>query len=206
MQAIRLCAFLLCATAWAWGHDSEPINTEFASPFALQSGNIQFGFQHFRDLESFNVVAIELEYGFAPRMQFSLIFPLTRLDDGENMHVRPGNIELGFRYLLAGGSNRRFAVSANAEAGLPTGDKQVSERAYELGGAIHIDTHPAARVWTHTNLGYETPVARFEEKEKSFFYRFAVMYEATEELRPVLELVGVHDFDPRRRKPPSCRN
>ncbi|MGH9651768.1 MAG: hypothetical protein ACRD3I_15050, partial [Terriglobales bacterium] len=47
---------------------------------------------------------------------------------------------------------------------------------------------------THANLGYETPVARYDEKERNFVYKFAAMVEASEKFRPVVELVGVHDF------------
>ena len=74
------------------------------------------------------------------------------------------------------------------------GDKRVAERAYEVGAAIHIDTHLLRRLWTHANLGYETPVARFEEKKKTFFYRFAAMYHASKLVQPVLEMVGEREF------------
>ncbi|HSA93583.1 MAG TPA: hypothetical protein VLE48_11275 [Terriglobales bacterium] len=186
-------AFLLCCTE-GFAHDSEPINTEFAAPFARGSGNLQFGAQYFRDEPVYDVVPVEFEWGFAPRMQLSVATPLTRRDEDGRTDIRPGNVEIAYRYLLAGGSHRKFAVSINPEATLPTGDKRVAERAYELGAAIHIDTHLLRRLWTHTNLGYETPVARFEEKEKTFFYRFAAMFHASKRMQPVLEVVGDREF------------
>jgi hypothetical protein len=195
-SCIRRCcaiAFLLgCVPAFA--HDSEPINTEFAAPFARGSGNIQFGAQYFRDGESYDAVPVEFEWGFAHRMQFSLSAPLTRRDEPGRTLIRPGNVEIAYRYLLAGGSHRKFAVSLNPEITLPVGDKRVAERAYEVGGAIHVDTHPCRRLWTHANLGYETPITRFAEKEKLFFYRFAAMYHASKLVQPVLEVVGDHEF------------
>ena len=191
----RCCAIaILFCCAEAFAHDSEPINTEFAAPFARGSGNIQFGAQYFRGEESYDAVPIEFEWGFAHRMQFSLSAPLTRKDAAGRTDIRPGNVEVAYRYLLAGGGHRRFAVSLNPEITLPVGDKRVAERAFEVGGAVHVDFHPARRLWTHLNLGYETPVARFEEKEKIFFYRFAAMYHASKFVQPVLEVVGEREF------------
>ncbi len=186
-------AFLLCC-AEGFAHDSEPINTEFAAPFARGSGNIQFGAQYFRDESAYDVVPVEFEWGFAHRMQFSVAAPFTRREEDGRTDVRPGNVEIAYRYLLAGGSRRKFAVSINPEVTLPVGDKRVAERAYELGAAIHVDTHPLRRLWTHANLGYETPVAHFEQKDKIFFYRFAAMYHASKFVQPVLEVVGEREF------------
>lgn len=192
--ALRVLAFAFLLTGVAAAHDSEPINTAFAAPFALRAGNLQFGFQYFREVANYDVVPITFECGFAPRMQFSVDAPLTRLDTASNTFVRPGNISLGYRYLLAGSNDRRFAVSINPELTFPSGDKQVSERAWEGGMFVHLDTHFWEKFWTHTNLGYETPFANFEAKTKDFVYRFAGMYEAHEQVQPVLELVGDHEY------------
>lgn len=189
-----LLALAMLAAPRARAHDSEPINTEFAAPFAYKAGNLQFGAQYAHNLRSYDVANFEFEYGVWRRMQFSISAPFTRAEDSGKTHVRPGNVEIAYRYLLAGGSEHRFALSINPEVTLPVGDKRVAERAFEVGGALHLDLHPADRLWTHLNLGYETPVARFEEKEKVFFYRAAAMYHASERLQPVLELVGEHGF------------
>lgn len=183
---------LLCSSLWA--HDAEPINTEFATPFARGAGNLQLGFQYFRGENSFDVAPFTLEYGFAPRMQFSVEAPLTRSRQLDGNFVRPGNVELGYRFLLAGSNERRFAVSLNPELTLPVGDKRVAERAVEIGGFLNLDYRLAEDWYTHTNIGYETPVTRFDEKEKNIIYRSAIMYELRENMRPVLEFVGEHDF------------
>ncbi|HTK96199.1 MAG TPA: hypothetical protein VL382_11245, partial [Terriglobales bacterium] len=192
-----LLAVVLACIVPARAHDSEPINTEFAAPFTLKAGNIQFGAQWFRDGGLYEAGPMAFEYGFAPRQQFSIELPMLRSDEPGKTLVRPGNLQLGYRYLLAGGMERKFAVSLNPSLGIPSGDKRVAERAWTVGGAVHLDTHLADRFFTHTNIGYETPVADFIEKEKNFFYRFAAMYEATESFQPVLELVGEHDFHSR---------
>ncbi len=191
---VRLLAVALLLAGAAAAHDSEPINTEFASPFALRAGNLQFGFQYLRNAGNYEAVPLDFEYGFAPRMQFSISAPFTRLDDGGQTYIRPGNLEFGYRYLLAGGNERKFAISINPELGVPSGDKRVAERAWEGGAFLHIDTHFVDKLWTHANLGYATPFANFEEKSKDFIYRFALMYEAHERVQPVLEFVGDHDY------------
>src|SRR5512140_2633055 len=177
---LRLLALALLLAGLAVAHDSEPINTEFAAPFALRAGNIQFGFQYLRDGGNYEAVPLDFEYGFARRMQFSVSTSLTRLDDGGRTYIRPGNLEVGYRYLLAGSNDRKFAISINPELGIPSGDKRVSERAWEGGAFLHLDTHFVDKVWTHANIGYATPLAHFQEKTKDFIYRFAVMYEAHE--------------------------
>lgn len=178
----------------ARAHDSEPIHTEFAAPFTLKAGNIQFGTQWLKDGGVYEALPTAFEYGFARRQQISIEWPLLRADlPGETL-IRPGNIELQYRYLLAGGIDHKFALSVNPSLGIPSGDKRVADRAWGVGGAIHLDTHLAGRFFTHMNLGYETPVANFEEKEKNFFYKFAAMYEASERFHPILELLGEHDF------------
>jgi hypothetical protein len=178
----------------AVAHDSEPINTEFAAPFTRHAGNFQTGFQYLWGTDLHDVVPLTFEYGFATRQQISIEMPVLCGHEPGRTLFRPGNLELQYRYLLAGGAERRFALSVNPSIGIPSGDKRLAERAWEVGGAVHLDTHLADRVFTHMNIGYETPVAHFEEKEKNFFYKFAAMYEASERVQPVLEFVGEHDF------------
>lgn len=190
-------ALCLCLAGAAHAHDSEPINTEFASPFAPGAGNLQFGTQYIWDAESFETVPVEFEMGLLPRTQIALGFPVNRLREYGDTRYGAGNLEVAFRYLLAGSSKHRFAISLNPEVTIPSGDRDVSEAAWEAGGAIHIDTNPAKRLWTHTNLGYETTVADFEHREKTFFYRFAAMFEAAHWVQPVIELVGEHEFEER---------
>lgn len=192
--ALRLAALAILLAGAAAAHDSEPINTEFAAPFALRAGNVQFGFQYFRDGGNYDAVPLTFEYGFAPRMQFSIDAPLSRLDTATNTYVRPGNIELGYRYLVAGANECKFALSINPVLTAPSGDKRVSDSAWEGGLFVHLDTHLSEQWWTHTNVGYETPFANFEAKTKDLVYRFAAMYEAHERVQPVLELIGDHEY------------
>ena len=194
-KSLRLLVLAMLLAGVASAHDSEPINTEFAAPFARHAGNLQFGFQYLRDGMTYDAVPLDFEYGFASRMQFSISVPLTRLDDSGKTYIRPGNIEFGYRYLVAGGNDRKFALSLNPELEVPSGDKRVAERAWDGGLFLHLDTHLIEKVWTHTNVGYATPFAGFEEKAKDFVYKFAVMYEAHERFQPVLELIGDHDYN-----------
>jgi hypothetical protein len=192
--ALLLIFFALMFIVPASAHDSEPINTEFAAPFARGSGNLQFGFEYFWNTDLHDTVPLAFEYGFASRQQLSIELPVLCAHEPGRTLFRPGNIELQYRYLVAGGAERKFALSLNPSLGVPSGDKRLAERAWEVGGAIHLDTHLHDRWFTHMNIGYETPVAGFEEKEENFFYKVAAMYEASERVQPVVEFVGEHDF------------
>lgn len=184
----------LALAAPAAAHDSEPINTEFAAPFARHAGNLQTGFEYFSGTSVHDGIPLTFEYGFADRQQLALELPILCGHEPGGLLFRPGNLELQYRYLVAGGAERKFALSLNPSLGIPSGDKRLAERAWEAGGALHLDTHLLDRFFTHMNVGYVTPFANFEEKEKNLFYKFAAMYEATEHFQPVVEFLGEHDF------------
>lgn len=193
--------FLFCVWVFAVGvcsvafcHDKEPLNTNFAAPFARGSGNLQVKLQYFHNLNSYEFSPVEFEYGFASRQQLSVGTAIVRSDDGNHLHFRPGNLEVAYRLLVAGDNRRKFAVSINPELELPTGDKRVSERSWTAGGTINVDTHPARRWWTHANVGYFTQVARIEEREKLVVYHSAVMFDAHAAFAPVLEVIGETDI------------
>src|SRR5512136_881538 len=110
-HALRL-AFVLLLTTAGFAHDSEPINTDFASPLATGSANLQLGVNYFHgETNAYDLFPMTLEYGFHRRMQFSVTFPVARLDHPGATYVRPGNLEVEYRYLLAGGNERKFALS-----------------------------------------------------------------------------------------------
>jgi len=187
-----LFAFPLLAVA----HESEPINTEFASPLARRTANLNLDFQHFRGRVDEDIAGIDFEYGVASRMQFAAGFPLAHrsLSSGQSV-TGAGNLSLSYRYLLAGGNKKVFAVSINPEAEFPTGNPGIAERAYSTGAAIHVDAHRGDKLWFHSNWGYETPVAHFDEKENNFNFAMAGMYKVTESLHSVIEVFGRHEFN-----------
>lgn len=190
-----LIAFLLLLPSLATAHDSEPINTDFASPLARGTANLNFDLKHFRKSTEEELGAIGFEYGVARRMQFSLDMPLVRrVYDPTRSVIGAGNLSFQYRYLLAGGNERPFAISINPEVEFPTGNHGAADRAYTAGAAIHLDAHHGDKLWLHSNWGYETPVAHFDEKEKDFNFALAGMYELTEKLHSVLEVFGNHDF------------
>ncbi len=194
MRMARLFVVVFTLATFCAAHDTEPINTNFAAPFARGAGNIQWRLQAFRHLPLYDFIPVELEYGFAPRQQFSAGIPLVRFDSGNGTYYRPGNIEFEYRLLIAGDNRRKFALSLNPGAELPTGDKRVSESAWTAGGTVNLDTHVSTRWWTHSNIGYFTQVAHIADREKTLVYNNAIMYELSERLRPVLEVVGTTDF------------
>lgn len=194
-RTIIFFALLLLFPNLATAHDSEPINTDFASPLARGTANLNFNLQHFRNSTDEELAALGFEYGIARRMQFSIDMPLARrVYDPTRSVIGAGNLLLGYRYLLAGGNERPFAISINPEAALPTGNHGAVDAGYTAGAAIHVDAHHGDRLWLHSNWGYETAVAHFDEKEKDFNFAVAGMYELTEQLHSVFEVFGSHDF------------
>ncbi len=195
LKTALVCLWCLALDSTAAAHDSEPINTEFASPLARRTANLNFDLQHFGGNPSETFVLLGLEYGVARRMQLGAELPVWRrvTVDGTSA-TGVGNLSLSYRYLLAGGNERRFAVSINPEAELPTGNASVAERAYTAGASLHVDAHRGEKLWLHSNLGYQTAVAHFVEKSKDFNFAVAGMYELTEKWHPVVELFGHHGF------------
>ena len=178
----------------AQAHRLEPINTEFASPFEPGTGNVQIGYQYFRTAGFFTqhqIPLLQLEYGFAPRFQFTVEFPVLRNKfAAEPAHTGAGNLEFGVRYLLAGGLEESYALSVNAIVEAPSGEAAVAERATTVGGRLHLDKSFGEAIFTHFNFGYRTSVNRFVEKEKSIEYSGAVIWAATLRWNLGVELVG----------------
>ena len=193
-RAGLVCLCLLAFASTASAHDSEPINTEFASPLARRTANLNFDLQHFRTGIDEPFAGIDFEYGIAKRMQFSLGMGVNRATEPGGSIIGAGNLELGYRFLLAGSNEKPFAVSINPEVELPTGNPAVAERAYSVGATINTDAH-RGEFWVHSNLGYETPVSNFDTKEKNFTYAVAAMYEIAEKWHPTIELFGQHDYN-----------
>lgn len=191
-----LVAFLLLFPSLAAAHDSEPINTDFASPLAQGTANLNFDLQHFRNSADVDIAGVGFEYGVARRMQFSFGMPLARhvYAPGRSV-IGAGNLSVEYRYLLAGGNEKPFAVSINPGAEFPTGNHGAADWAYSAGAALHVDAHRGEKLWLHSNWGYQTSVAQFDEKEKDFNFAVAGMYELTEKLHSVLEVFGSHDFN-----------
>lgn len=194
LSGLVLVGFLFLATPPAAAHRLEPINTEFASPFDPGTGNVQIGYQYFRSGSFFNqqqIPFLQLEYGFAPRFQFAVEFPVLRNKQRDQpARTGAGNLEFALRYLLAGGLQESYALSINAIVEAPSGDAAVAERATTVGGRIHLDKSFGESLFTHFNLGYRTSVNRFVEKEKSLEYSGALVWAATLHWNPGVEVVG----------------
>jgi hypothetical protein len=187
---------VLGLSCFGFAHDKEPINTDFASPLARGTANLNINLQHFAGSGDEDLAGLDFEYGFARRMQASFGLSLARRVSAPGQSaIGAGNLSLEYRYLLAGGNQKQFAISINPEIEFPTGNPGITDRAYRAGAAIHLDAHHGDRFWLHSNWGYATPVARFEDKDKEFHFAVAGMYELNEKLNAVLEVFGNHDFN-----------
>lgn len=188
-------SILLLAPAAVSAHRGEPISTEFALPFAPGTGNwkIQYEFEREgRGASEFALPETEIEIGLFPRFQVNAGIPLRRIDEGpgEPSHVFGGKLELGARYLLFGGENRRFAVSLQAEAEAPTGSSQLAGDAPELGAGIFLDRYLGKKLRLHSNLLWKSTVGGTQEVERTFKYDHALVWFASRRWAPVIELNG----------------
>lgn len=179
----------------AWAHRGEPLSTEFALPFAPGTGNWKIQFEYEREGPGVSEQArpeTEIEIGLFPRLQVNAGFPLRRADEGPGQPPRTfgGKLELGARYLLFGGEDRRYAVSVQAEAEAPTGPSRLAGDAPELGAGIFVDRYLGQKFRLHSNLLWKTTIGGQQEVERIFKYDHALVWFASRHWAPVIELNG----------------
>ena len=107
---------LLLFPELASAHDCEPINTDFGSPLARGTANLNFDLQHFATAQMktsrrrFRVRCCPPD---AVSRRDAVDAPRRR---SQPVVIGAGNLSFEYRYLLAGGNERPFAVSINPEA------------------------------------------------------------------------------------------
>ncbi len=189
---------LLSASASLKAHRLEPISTEFAAPFEPRTGSIEIGYayerfesgRHTRHL----IPEVEFELGLTSRTQVSFEMPEMRekfVD--EPATVGAGHLEVGFRYLVAGGSLKRYSISLNPRVEAPTGNRRIAGDATEVGLFLHFDKELGERVVLHGNYGWSSTVGGTESPERLFRYHSAAVFLATLRWNPVVEILGSTD-------------
>jgi len=180
----------------AHAHRLEPISTEFARPFAPRTGSLQLNYEYERGkmLRRHFIPEAEFEIGIAPRMQIAVEMPLIlEREPGGPTTVGGGHLEISLRYLLAGGSDRSWALSLNPFVELPTGNRRLAGDATEVGLALHLDKEFGERAFFHGNYGWSSSIGGSEEPERTFRYNSALVVRLTERWNPTLELLGATD-------------
>lgn len=196
---VRVCVLLLwCSVASlpVQAHRLEPISTEFARPFPPRSGSLQINYEYEpRTGERTHLIPeAEFEIGIFPRAQISLEMPLiSQKQNDQPGTLAGGHIEFAFRYLLAGGTGRSWAVSLNPFIEAPTGNRHIAGDATEAGAALHIDKEFGERLFFHGNYGWGSTIGGSEEPERTFHYASALVWPVSHRWNPTLELLGQTD-------------
>jgi hypothetical protein len=192
-------AALICCAAVrpAAGHRLEPINTEYAQPFAPGVGVLKLGYGHNQFEEPREDEAdLSLEYGLLPRLQFSVDEAhLWRNGGGGRQRSGFANPELGLRYLLAGGAGRSYAVSLSPSYTPVIGSRAVREGISSYGLGVNADYYGKPGWLFFSNLGFEqaSQGEDGESRERRVFYRLAAVRNLTYRWSPTVELLGEHD-------------
>ncbi len=187
---------LLMSAPAARAHRLEPIDTHFAQPFEPRAGSLEttYGYERRSDegLRTDFIPDAEFELGIARRMQFSVEMPLVREKRaGEPATLSGGHLGIGFRYLLAGGREKTYAVSINPSVAAPTGNRHLLGDATEAGLALHFDKKfGRERAFFHGNYGWSSTIGGRATPERLFLYRSALVVPVTRHWNPAFELLG----------------
>ncbi len=193
-----VCFFFVLGSASLSAHRLEPMSTEFAAPFEPRTGGMEIGYEyerfeggrHTRHL----IPKLELELGLTLRTQVSFEMPEIREKfANEPATVGGGHLEVGFRYLLAGGPFKSYAISLNPRVEAPTGNRRIAGDATEVGLFLHFDKELNERVVLHGNYGWSSTIGGREPPERLFRYHSAVVLRANLRWNPVLEILGSTD-------------
>jgi hypothetical protein len=142
---------------------AEPILTKSAIPFVLGAGSVKL--EHAGGLgrsEGGSQVIPEatLETGVVSGLEFLARFPLLRaisVSRGPTV-VGGGQLAIGARYPLAGGTERTYAISVQTIVEAPTGDTQLVGNAIRVMGGVLLDWRPTSRIVTHSNIVFDRSV------------------------------------------------
>ena len=193
-----ICLFVFSAVSIAHAHRLEPISTHFARPFAPRTGSVEMTYEYERrrheGLRTHLIPEAEFELGIGRRMQISLEVPVIREKaSGEKAVYGGGHLEIGFRYLIAGGQKKSYAISINPFVAPTTGNRRLAGDATETGLALNFDKEFGRRAFFHGNYGWSLTVGGSEERERLFFHRSALVVPITKRWNPVVEVLGTTD-------------
>lgn len=190
-------ALLPLAARPAAAHRLEPINTDYAQPFAPGVGTFRLGYgRDAFDGPTGDSLEGELEIGVVPRWQ-ATIGQGFRWENADHHRQRSGfeNLELGARYLLAGGKGHAWGVSINPSFSPVTGSRAVREGVSHYGASLNVDYTRGPWIFV-SNFGFDQGSAAEEDgRARDLFYRFAVVHTEGKRWNPTLELLGDQDLE-----------
>lgn len=180
----------------AAAHRLEPIDTEYAAPFAPGAGVFKIGCGHnaFEAAREDEAEA-EIELGLLPRLQISLGQAYVWQKGRGRRRSGFTNLETGLRYLVAGGGSHPYAFSVNPGFTPVTGSRRVREGLSNYGASLNADYYGKSGWLFFSNVGFGQ-ASRGEDgdpRERTVFYRLAAVHNLSYRWSPTVELLGEHD-------------
>src|SRR5579864_5389728 len=174
---------------------AEPILTKSAVPFVLGAGSVKLDYAGGivpSGGGSQVIPEATLETGVLRGLEFLVRFPLLRVTSlrGGPTVVGGGQLAIGARYLLAGGAERRYAISVQAIIEAPTGDTRLVGNATPVMPGVLVDWHPTPQMVIHSNVIFDRSVGGTTGKSAFLEYSNAVVWVAASHFLPVFELAG----------------
>jgi len=173
---------------------AEPILTKFALPFGPDAGSVKLDFERGIGHAAGTSQLIPegtLEMGVRDRLEILVRFPLLRVPlQPRGTVIGGGKLVLGVRYLLAGGADRRYAVSVEGVVEAPTGDSRLVGNATQVAPTVLADWRPASRLSVHSNLAFIRSIGGSGSSVAFLEYSNAITWAATSHFVPGFELVG----------------
>lgn len=174
---------------------AEPILTRSAIPFVPGAGSVKL--EYAGGIEPSNggsqvIPEATLEAGVVSGLEFLVRFPLLRVTSlsGGSTVVGGGQLAIGARYLLAGGAERRYALSVQTIVEAPTGDTRLVGNATQVMAGLLVDWRPTSRIITHSNIVFDHSVGGTTRQSAFLEYSNAVVWTTAGHFLPVFELAG----------------
>jgi hypothetical protein len=196
---MHMTGYLFIGSAITWlpisAQIAEPILTKSAIPFVLGAGSVKLDYAGAIGRSGGGSQVIPeatLETGVVSGLEFLARFPLLRVTSlsGGPTVVGGGQLAIGARYLLAGGAERRYAISVQTIVEAPTGDTRLVGNATQVMGGALVDWRPTSRIVAHSNIMFDGSVGGTAGKSAFLEYSNAVVWTATDHFLPVFEFAG----------------
>jgi hypothetical protein len=174
---------------------AEPIQTNSAVFFYPGSGSVTLNFVSGIGRGGGSSQAIPesiLQVGLLKGLEALVLFPVLRIrmPSPEFAVVGGGHFAAGARYLLSGGADRLYAISAEVVVETPTGDTRLDGNATEVTPSLLAEWHPLSQIVIHSNLRYERSFGGTGTRTAFLEYANVLTWLATRHVVPVFEFVG----------------
>jgi hypothetical protein len=173
----------------------EPILAKSAIPFGPGAGSMKIDYAGGIGQGGGNsqvIPEVTLELGIAAPLEVLARFPLLRVNvpSQHDTVIGGGQLAIGARYLLIGDAARRYAVSVQVIAEVPTGDTLLVGNATQVMPTILGRWRLASRLVAYSNLTFDHSIGGFGPSPDFLEYANAIAWKAAVHFVPAFEVVG----------------